>query len=208
LAKMDRTPGHPLESHLLMDRVGAHGFSFGGAVSAEFGKEDPRVRGIIGLDAVVHGVTAKDGLDKPVLFLDTPWMVDPLDSRHSWLGGVIDPALPWAAIVNEETPRMWKGIANSKVASLSRYGGFRLLVEGMHHFDFTDRIFMSPLRRYSQAGSLPPKRVAAIVNAYTSAFFQQILLDIPSPLLMEESQLFSEATLQIWRPSEAPVIKS
>jgi hypothetical protein len=64
------------------------------------------------------------------------------------------------------------------------------------------------VERCNAAGSLPPKRVGAIVNAYTSAFFQQILLDIPSPLLTEEARSFSEATLQIWRPSEAPVNKS
>ena len=40
LEKLDRTPGHPLESRLWMDRVGAYGYSFGGAVSVElaFGK--------------------------------------------------------------------------------------------------------------------------------------------------------------------------
>ena len=55
LEKLDRTPGHPLESRLRMDRVGAYGHSFGGAVSVELAREDSRVRAALELDGVLHG---------------------------------------------------------------------------------------------------------------------------------------------------------
>ena len=77
LEKLDRTPGHPLESRLRMDRVGAYGHSFGGAVSVELAREDSRVRAALELDGVLHGAAFSHGLDKPVLLIDSPWMITP-----------------------------------------------------------------------------------------------------------------------------------
>jgi hypothetical protein len=167
------------------DCVGAYGYSFGGAVSVELASEDSRVRAALELDGVLHGATFSDPrLDKPVLLIDSPWMISP--GEH--------PDNPRLA----ETSRMWNMIAESKMRLLERCGGIRVTISGLVHADFTDQIFMSPLRRFSCSGSVAPKRVAHILNTYVLAFFQQTLLDKPSSLLSQDAKDFPETAVQEW----------
>jgi dienelactone hydrolase len=194
LEKFDRTPGHLLESCLCMDRVGAYGYSFGGAVSVELAREDPRVRAALELDGVLHGAAASHGLDKPVLLIDAPWMISPGEHTEVWAPKMLGDARV------AETSRLWNTIAESKARMLERCGGHRVIIAGLGHGGFTDQVFMSPLRKLSSAGSVPPKRAAHILNTYVLAFFQQTLLDKPSPLLSPDAKDFPEATVQEWRP--------
>jgi dienelactone hydrolase len=187
LERLDKTVGHPLEGHLQTDRVGTYGYSFGGAVSMEFARDDPRVSSALELDGVLHGVAAKDGLDKPFLLIDSPLIAAWEDSDDA------------TDIREYETAKMWKGIEDIKVDVLSRCGGMRLIIEGIGHADFSDQVYLSPLRRFSAAGSVPRKRVARILGAYVLAFFQRTLCDIEGEILSEEARPFPEASLKIWR---------
>ncbi len=186
LEKLDQTSGHPLEAHLLTNCVGAYGYSFGGAVSVELANEDGRVRSALELDGVLHGSAAKHGLDKPLMLIDSPWMVSPDQHENEE-----DPRLA-------ETSRLWKVIAETKASILARCGGIRLIIEGIGHANFSDVGFMSPLRRFSHVEGMPHKVIAGILNAYTLAFFEQTLLDKPSPLLAERAPHFPGASLTIW----------
>lgn len=186
LARLDQTPGNPLASHLLIDRVAAYGDSYGAAVSAELAKTDARVCSALALDGVLHGSVAKDGLDKPFMMIDSAWILsvrghdgDPLPQR------------------SEETTRMWNSIAESKASTLARHGGFRTVVQGTNHANFSDVGFMSPLRKLSETGPLPQKRTAQIITAYAVAFFGQTLLGKASPLL-SGALSFPEAPLEVW----------
>lgn len=194
LEKFNSTPGHPLESRLCMHRVGAFGYSFGGGVSAELAREDHRVRSALELDGVLHGAAAAHGVDKPVLLMDAPWMLSPGKHTEGWAPKAADNTRV------AETSQLWNTIAESKARLLERCGGILVVIEGLGHFDFMDQIFMSPLHRFSLAGSVPPKRLAHIVNSYLVAFFEQTLLDKPSPLFRDGAQDFAEVTVQEWRP--------
>jgi dienelactone hydrolase len=194
LEKLDRTPGHPLESRLCMDRVGACGHSFGGAVSVECAREDARVRAALELDGVLHGAAASHGLDKPVLLIDSPWMISPGEHTKIWAPKTLDNARV------AETSRLWNMIAESKARLLERCGGVQVIIHGLGHFAFTDQIFMSPLRRLSGAGSVAPKRLAHILTTYVLAFFQQTLLDQPSTLFSRDAKDYPEVTVREWRP--------
>jgi dienelactone hydrolase len=185
LEKFDRTPGHPLESRMRTDRVGAYGHSFGGAVSVELAREDSRVLVALELDGVLHGAAFLYGLDKPVVLIDSPWMITPGEHTDN-------PRLA-------ETSRMWNILAESKMRLLERCGGVRIIIDGLVHHDFTDQIFMSPLRRLSGSGSVAPKRVAHILNTYVLAFFEQSLLDKTTSLFSPNAKDFPEATVQEWR---------
>jgi dienelactone hydrolase len=187
LQRFDQTVGHPLEAHLQMDRVGAQGISFGGAVSMELAREDARVRSALELDGVVQGSAALHGLDKPFMFLDCPLKGPPYEVEEG------------ADLRAVETAGLWKRTADTKALLLSRCGGIRVLVEGIGKSDFYDQIFMSPLRKLSRVGSVPRKRVALILNSYVLAFFQQTLLDKPSSLFSQDAKDFPEATVQEWR---------
>jgi dienelactone hydrolase len=189
LERMNQTPGHLLQGHLRIDRIGAYGYSFGGAVSVEFAREEPRVRSALGLDGVLHGDSIKLGLQKPLMLIDSKWMVDPYENVDN------DPRV-------SETAKMWNSIAEAKGGTLSRYGGMRVVIEGIGHVDFTDQIHMSPFRWLSRAGSLPPARVARILNEYIVAFFRQTLCDEQQFILEEGSKPFPEATLTVWPREE------
>ena len=200
IEKLNATPGHRLHGHVAMDRVGTYGHSFGGAVSLEFAREDARIRSVVELDGVVHGASAKLGVDKPLMMIDSPWMADPKVNEDRWHGRVVETEVEWRVTATRESTTMWNSIAEAKDAILRRCGGMRLVIAGLGHADFTDQIFMSPMRRFSQAGILNPLRVYAIVNTYVRAFFEQTLLDRPSPLLNDGTKSFEEATIHVILP--------
>jgi hypothetical protein len=189
LQRFDRSPGHPLEGRLHMDRVGGYGYSFGGAVSVELAREDPRVCSALELDGVLHGAAAKHGLDKPLMLIDSRWMVAPEEHHDA------------EDVRLAETARMWKIIADTKARALTRCGGIRVIVEGLGHADFSDQIFMSPLRQLSRAGVVPPVRVVHILNSYTVAFFRKTLCNSEQQILCAGEQPFPEAMLHSWKPS-------
>jgi dienelactone hydrolase len=185
LEEFDRTPGHLLEKHIDTGKVGTYGYSFGGAVSVEFAKEDPRVGAALQLDGVLHGNGALEGLNKPFMAIDSSVM-----KRHESPSGAVD-SLGATAI-------MMKRSADAKVATLVRFGGYRVCIGDMNHGSFSDKIFMSPLGGLSGRTGIPPVRCAEILNGYALAFFQQSLLKRPSPLLSEEAKSFPEAELRIF----------
>lgn len=195
LENLDRTPGHPLESRLDMNRVGATGHSFGGAVSVELAREDPRVRVAVELDGVLHGAAASHGLNKPVLLIDAPWMLSPGKYTDQWAPDSLDKA------IKAETAQLWDTVAEAKARMLEISGGVQMIIDGLGHHDFMDQIFMSPLRRLSKADSLAPKRVARIVTTYVLAFLEQTLLGKPTSIFTPGAGEFNEVTVLETRAS-------
>jgi dienelactone hydrolase len=189
LDKLDEfnvTAGHPLEGHLQMERVGGHGVSFGGGVSLELANEDSRVCSVLALDGVVHGKTAVEGLDKPVLLIDSEWMV------------TINQVAPDAQKRDVETTKLWNDIAETKDRLLTKCGGIRVVIDGAGHDDFSDQVFMSPLQKLTHAGNVPARRLANILNTYSVAFFKKTLSERDQPVLREDAGAFQEANLKVW----------
>jgi len=63
--------GTPPFRDIDLQRIGAVGFSFGGATAAEFAHNDPRVRVTVNLDGGLFGQSAHEGLVLPYLMLAT-----------------------------------------------------------------------------------------------------------------------------------------
>jgi dienelactone hydrolase len=185
LDQLNETPGHPLHTHVDLTRVGTYGYSFGGSVSAELALEDPRVACALQLDGVLHGAAALEGLPKPFMAIDSLTVHVP------------DPFPPGLDPLSLQTMTMMKRSADAKTATLARHGGYRLMVDGMKHENFSDSSFMSPLRKLNQAGTIDPRRAALILNRYVAAFFDQTLRGTPSPLLATETRTYPEAKLTI-----------
>jgi predicted dienelactone hydrolase len=194
LQRFNQTVGHPFYDHLQMDRVGVSGFSFGGAVSMELAREDARVCSALEVDGVIHGSVATAGLDKPFMFIDAPWIVAWKEPENEGAEKIRD----LEAARSRDTARMWTSIADAKDLILTRCGGIRVLFEGVCHWDFSDKIFMSPWRRLSHASSVPPQRVALILGTYIVAFFRQTLCNVEQTILIRGVQPFPETKLEIW----------
>lgn len=75
--------------------------------------------------------------------------------------------------------------------------GYRLLVKGTTHQNYTDFNLVSPiLRAVGVLGTIDPWQMERIMNAYILAFFDQTLKGIPSPLLQGAHPDYPEVELK------------
>jgi predicted dienelactone hydrolase len=195
LALLNTTAGNPFEGHLDVTHVGAFGHSFGGTVAAELAYEDPRVVSALMLDGALHGPVATVGLSKPLLELEAEGEGPPAGSENSPIQSV------------RVHGQLTKYIENAIASSYARFGGYKVVVRGIDHENFTDKGFFSPFHSLSGIGNLPQQRAATIIDAYTVAFFKQTLLNQPQALLSAEQSPFPEvAKYQKFQPaSEVPI---
>jgi len=73
-------------------------------------------------------------------------------------------------------------------------------VRNSYHINFTDFNLVSPLFKFplwGALGSIDTRQMERIMNAYTLAFFDQTLKDIPSPLLQGDSPDYPEVDFKI-----------
>jgi hypothetical protein len=83
--------------------------------------------------------------------------------------------------------------------SLLQLGGYKLVISGAAHGDFTDHSMVSPLRAISHAGIIRPSRMRIIVRTYTLAFFNKAIYGKePSLLSADKPSPFSEVHLDSW----------
>jgi hypothetical protein len=155
-------PVIPSSPILRMDRLGAYGHSFGGAVGVELARERlPRASGPgIGWDAARSRICSWSGQASDHVRL----ALDDYPGDHSG-----NPRLA-------ETSSMWNIIAESKIKLLERCGGVRIIIDGLAHHDFTDQILMSRLRRLSSTGVVPPKPIAHVLTTFVLAFSSRLCL--------------------------------
>jgi dienelactone hydrolase len=186
MSRMNLTRGHPLEGRLDLERVGAYGHSFGGTVAVQLAREDERVKAALELDGVLHGAAAEHGLTKPLMLIEAAATVRLLTTTNS---------LDRRA---QERAQLWNLIASAKQATLKRFGGYRVVVRGINHENFSDKGFMSPLRKLTGIGSLPQWRAAQIISTYAVAFFRWSLINEPQGILSKEVEPFPEARMEDW----------
>jgi hypothetical protein len=83
-------------------------------------------------------------------------------------------------------------------ASLHRFGGYRLSVNGAEHEDFTDQPLVSPLRLLSHRGTVSAARMQSIVRTYVLAFFDQTLRGEDPGILRALSSPYAGVSLEVW----------
>ena len=180
LEALNREAG-PLQGKMDLTRVGAFGWSFGGALSVQLSKDDPRVVAAVDHDGQLFDDVRQAGTSRPVLLV-----------HH----GVDDAALypekdrPLVRQLMDEVAT-WDSTA--RVASTSDW--YSLVIAGTDHGNFSDLALF--LRQ--PEGRTDPGRAHEIINAYTLAFFDQYLRGKESALLAQEASAYPEATLRVWR---------
>jgi predicted dienelactone hydrolase len=180
LEALNREDG-PLQGKMDLTRVGAFGWSFGGALSVQLSKDDPRVVAAVDHDGQLFDDVRQAGTSRPVLLV-----------HH----GVDDAALypekdrPLVRQLMDEVAT-WDSTA--RVASTSDW--YSLVIAGTDHGNFSDLALF--LRQ--PEGRTDPGRAHEIINAYTLAFFDQYLRGKESALLAQEASAYPEATLRVWR---------
>ncbi len=184
LEALNRDPG-PFQGKLDLARIGAFGWSFGGALAVQLTRDDPRVIAAVDHDGQLFDDVREHGTTRPVLQI-----------HHG-----VDDAL---AYEEKERPAVRRLLAlveswDSTARMASTADWYAARVEGTDHGDFSDLGLFYP----RPEGRIDPRRGHEIINAYTLAFFDQYLRGRQSELLGGAASPFPEVTLRTWK--RAPV---
>jgi len=190
LQALNQDPTSPFFGRLDMAHVGVAGHSLGGAAAAEACFQDPRILAALSLDGWIFGSVARNGLAKPFMLI---------------YEGLYEEKLmpPFPASGTQFDQRSWQmdRLDTARMdATLHRYGGYRLFIQGASHWNFTDRPLYSPIRSWGYAGTISPQLAHQIVNRYAVAFFSHYLKGTPEPLIEKLPDEYPETTFEIWKP--------
>jgi predicted dienelactone hydrolase len=175
---LNRDPG-PFQGRLDLTRVGAFGWSFGGALSVQLSKDDPRVVAAIDHDGQLFDDVRELGTSRPVMLV------------HHGVDDAAEYPEKDRAMVRDLMRETAGWDSTARIASTGDW--YAVTVAGTDHGNFSDiALFLKQPK-----GRTDPRRAHEIINAYTLAFFDQYIRDKPSDLLTASP--FPEATLQSWR---------
>jgi len=170
---------------LNLEQAGVFGFSLGGAVAAEAAALEPRFRAAANLDGRHWGTALERGVTQPYLFMGQellePTAADLVSS---------DPERRYNALLDRHDYAQLE-------RNLRRNAGIQVAILGAEHEDFTDLPLRARLRHWRRRSKTPALRTAAIVNAIILGFFQQTLLNRPSPLLQGGANPYPEVRLKV-----------
>ena len=186
--RMNEDAASPLYHHLDMSKIGALGYSLGGAVAAEAALQDPEIHAVADLDTPLSGEAGKRGIEQPFLLLCEELTHTAPEQLRSMSFG------------QRRDTEMDEGDYARQLPLLRTPGSYQIELHGTLHTSFQDVIFTSPLQRFSGAGGIAPKRMTIILRRYLLAFFDQSLRGVPSPLLAQESSPFPEAKVLFRSP--------
>jgi predicted dienelactone hydrolase len=169
--------------HLDLNKIGAFGHSFGGAVVSEACRKDPRLRAGINIDGWMFGEVRTKGVPKPFFFMSdcTP---RPTADQLNRSKNTIDKWQFYRKVEEgyEEIER-----------SIAQYGGSYLQVPGLEHMNFSDFSLHSRLKMRTGAGTIDVRRAHEIVNRLSLAFFQKYLLGDSQVSLRAVAAAYPEA---------------
>jgi len=170
-----------LHGRLDLTRIGALGYSLGGAVGAEMAHRNAKIGAVAVLDTPLYGEAAKNGVTQPVLLLCEEILHPSAEERARMSYG------------ERRNLEMDEQDYAHQLPLLQKPGDYQIALPGTLHTSYQDVILSSPLQRFSGLGAIPAKKLVPILRGYTLAFFDQSLRGIASPLLQAETSPFPEA---------------
>jgi hypothetical protein len=157
----------PLAGRLDLERVGALGHSTGGGAVVEFCFSDARCKAGLTMDAWLipyDRAIPEQGLRQPFLFMQS----EKWQARRN-------PALVTALYDH------------------SGSGSYHMTIAGTGHYDFSDLPLLTPIAPLiGLKGPIPSSQMTALVNAYTTRFFNQALRGEAANLLTDLAQQFPQ----------------
>lgn len=161
------------------DAIAVAGFSFGGSVAAEAPAADPRIKAAINLDGWLFGASRQRGVGVPYLSFSSEFPDLEAASRSRSVGKRV---MATATIEDRRIQRVLAG--DPRV--------YALILLGTQHLDFTDGLFLPPLRSYLRAPwGLSKSRQLRVFDLTVNlmiAFLDTYLRQAPlAPLLSERA---------------------
>jgi predicted dienelactone hydrolase len=174
---LDRNARSPLSGRLDLARIGAFGWSFGGATAVDLLIRDPRVKAAIDQDGQLFGKGRTDGASRPVMLMhstEDPTRGVPAD-QHVFVHELVAKVRGW----------------DEQFRTASTDDVYDVEIARTAHGNFSDLTLFFP----RDTSTLQPAYAHAIITAYTVAFFDRYLNGRESKLLDGASADFPEVTL-------------
>lgn len=161
----------PFGKRLDLDRVGAIGFSFGGATAAQLSRTDRRIKAVVNFDGSVYGDAEHFGVDVPYLmfFSDIKYPTEYELTRaaaHVQIDALLDKEAIEHQIMQAERPNNWSYVVKHTV-----------------HEDFCDKLVKPSLVTAFQYRPIDRTKTWSELNKYVVAFSNRFLLGSPEPLI-------------------------
>lgn len=162
----------PLYHHLDLQKIGALGFSLGGALSLQVARDDPRVKAAVNLDGWLYTDVTETGLSKPVLMIhnSAPNDLEPPDRREL---------------------RLFAESQDWKLLRQVQADWYDVTITGTVHRYFSDRMRFDR----QESGYLPVRYVHHITNGYVREFFDKYLKGAEDGPLLSGMTTFPEVKM-------------
>ena len=163
------------------------GVSFGGIVGAEACLKDPRLNACLVMDVVMSADVVKLGLQQPGMWITRDVETMRLEREKS--GG-------WTEADIKQTQSTMRAVYNSLPGD-----GYFVQIPGMFHIDLTDDNYLSPIfPSIGFSGPIGSQRAHDIINAYSLAFFDRHLKNLPKALLEGSAKQYPEVLFETRLP--------
>jgi len=153
--------------HIDATRLGASGFSFGGAAALELSLLDPRIGAVVNLDGLVLGRAARDGVRAPYLFLSAD----------------IGPPTPQELAQPDLAARFDRMLDGEVLAfqqrQAARPDNFTFFIKGTSHLDFTDRLLAPAFTEAFRSSGRDRAEIWRQISGRLVAFFDRYLAAQP-----------------------------
>lgn len=186
LQRMNADPGNIFFDRLDLNRVGALGHSFGGAVAAQLCLNDPRVKSALDMDGSYWGPVQKVGLSKPIMMIEEDQgRFTPEQLAHDRVA------------LNDHLLDL------GDMEMMHKSNGYLITLHGSTHSSFSDRSLYSPRKSWSGEGAIPADREYAILRRYTLAFFDKTLRGENPEILQQDVRPYPETSIEwLHRPEQ------
>jgi predicted dienelactone hydrolase len=165
ITELDSAPDGMFSNALAVDRVGAFGWSFGGATAVQLSLDDPRVIAALDHDGQLFGSVIVKGTSRPVMLLHTDEDMNP--DNDPGLQQLIDSVMD----------------LNDTMVSRSTGDWYQITISGSNHGSFSDLAFFWPPDQNREAIE-SVRRMHNIINDLTVQFFDHYLRGYPKGLLL------------------------
>ena len=185
LTEVNTAPGNPFYERLDLERVGAFGWSAGGATAFQAAADESRVKAAVNLDGWLWcRPVESSGAAVPIMLVES---TEPADGASK---EIVDPGIQ--ELLAEVNRRTWQTLR------LTEADWYRVDVLGTGHPSFSDTYFIET----PPPGVLAQERAAALVQTLILEFFDKYLRGAEHSPILSRDRSVPEIRIETLRPPQ------